>query len=68
MLIDLFSIPGTNYDASMYDPLRWGKESYYEELAKAQKEEMDKRNKEQKEKTTKVCDRFIRIWMYEIKL
>ncbi|XP_026676202.1 SAP30-binding protein [Diaphorina citri] len=42
---------GTNYDASMYDPLRWGKESYYEELAKAQKEEMDKRNKEQKEKT-----------------
>lgn len=46
---------GTNYDASMYDPLRWGKESYYEELAKAQKEEMDKRNKEQKEKTTKVC-------------
>uniref|UniRef100_A0A8D8UG33 SAP30-binding protein n=1 Tax=Cacopsylla melanoneura TaxID=428564 RepID=A0A8D8UG33_9HEMI len=45
---------GTNYDASMYDPLRWGKESYYEELAKAQKEEMDKRNKEQKEPKTKV--------------
>ncbi|KAL1462681.1 hypothetical protein WDU94_014498 [Cyamophila willieti] len=45
---------GTNYDASMYDPLRWGKESYYEELAKAQKEEMDKRNKEQKEPKAKV--------------
>lgn len=45
---------GTNYDASMYDPLRWGKESYYEELAKAQKEEMDKKTKESKEKTTKV--------------
>ncbi|XP_063239037.1 SAP30-binding protein [Bacillus rossius redtenbacheri] len=42
---------GTNYPAHIYDPLRWGKESYYEELAKVQKAEMDRREKEKKEKT-----------------
>lgn len=42
---------GTNYPPEIYDPLRWGPESYYEELAKVQKAEMDKRDKERKEKT-----------------
>lgn len=42
---------GTNYPASIYDPLKWGKESFYEELAKVQKIEMDKREKEKKERT-----------------
>ncbi|KAF4525682.1 hypothetical protein B566_EDAN010673 [Ephemera danica] len=41
---------GTNYPTEIYDPLRWGKESYYEELAKVQKTDMDKREKERKEK------------------
>lgn len=42
---------GTNYPAQAYDPLRWGKESYYEELARVQKAEMDRREKERKDKT-----------------
>jgi hypothetical protein len=41
---------GTNYPTEAYDPLRWGKESYFEELAKVQKTDMDKREKERKEK------------------
>lgn len=41
---------GTNYPPSMYDPLKWSKESYYEELAKVQKVEMEKREKERKSK------------------
>ncbi|KAJ8926992.1 hypothetical protein NQ314_020553 [Rhamnusium bicolor] len=40
----------TNYPPSIYDPLKWSKESYYEELAKVQKIEMDKREKERKGK------------------
>lgn len=43
----------TNYPPEIYDPLRWGEESYYEELAKVQKAEMDKREKERKEKISK---------------
>ena len=39
----------------MFDPHCWGKESYYDELARVQKEEMDKREKERKDKT-KVSD------------
>lgn len=42
---------GTNYPPHIYDPFRWGKESFYDELAKVQKAEMDKREKEKKEKT-----------------
>lgn len=42
---------GTNYPINIYDPLRWGKESYYEELAKVQKAEMDRREKERKDRT-----------------
>lgn len=41
---------GTNYPPAIYDPLKWSKESYYEELAKVQKVEMDKREKERKSK------------------
>lgn len=44
----------TNYPPEKYDPLKWGKESYYEELAKAQKVEMDRREKEKKEKLAKI--------------
>ncbi|XP_055917869.1 SAP30-binding protein [Eupeodes corollae] len=40
---------GTNYPPEMYDPLQWGHESFYEELAKAQKIEMTKRQKEKKD-------------------
>ncbi|XP_047117252.1 SAP30-binding protein isoform X1 [Schistocerca piceifrons] len=42
---------GTNYPAHAYDPLRWGKESFYEELARVQKAEMERREKERREKT-----------------
>lgn len=41
---------GTNYPPHLYDPLRWGKESLYEELARVQKQEMDRREKERKTK------------------
>ncbi|XP_050295251.1 SAP30-binding protein isoform X2 [Anthonomus grandis grandis] len=41
---------GTNYPPSIYDPLKWTKESYYEELAKVQKADMDRREKERKGK------------------
>lgn len=40
---------GTNYPPEMYDPLQWGSESYYEELALVQKNEMLKRQKEKKD-------------------
>lgn len=42
---------GTNYPPERFDPFRWGKESYYEELARQQKAEMDKLEKSRKEKT-----------------
>lgn len=42
---------GTNFPPQIYDPTRWGKESFYDELAKVQKTEMEKREKERKEKT-----------------
>ncbi|XP_076068216.1 uncharacterized protein LOC143040721 isoform X2 [Oratosquilla oratoria] len=52
-LIDLLQLDemGTNYPLDMFDPHCWGKESYYEELAKVQKEEMERREKERKERT-----------------
>ena len=40
---------GTNYPPEIYDPLQWGPESFYEELAKTQKIEMDRREKEKKD-------------------
>ncbi|XP_055532157.1 SAP30-binding protein [Wyeomyia smithii] len=40
---------GTNYSPDIFDPSQWGKESYYEELAKAQKTEMEKVEKARKE-------------------
>ncbi|CAH0773742.1 unnamed protein product [Bemisia tabaci] len=36
---------GTNYPPSLYDPGKWGKESYYDELLKAQTAEIEKRAK-----------------------
>lgn len=44
----------TNYPPEIYDPLRWGKESYYDELARVQKVEMDRREKEKKDKLSKI--------------
>ena len=38
--------PGTNFPPELYDGHLFGKESYYDELAKAQKEEMDRREKQ----------------------
>lgn len=40
---------GTNYQPEIYDPLQWGKESFFEELAKVQKVEMEKREKDKRE-------------------
>lgn len=40
---------GTNFPAEIYDLSIYGPESYYEELAKAQKTEMDKLEKQKKE-------------------
>ncbi|XP_023947202.2 SAP30-binding protein-like [Bicyclus anynana] len=45
---------GTNYPPDIYDPLRWGKESYYDELAKVQNAEMEKLEKEKKDKLSKI--------------
>ncbi|BES89120.1 unnamed protein product [Nesidiocoris tenuis] len=42
---------GTNYEPQIYDPFKWNKSSYYDELAKIQKLEVDKREKDRKEKT-----------------
>ncbi|UJR25065.1 hypothetical protein I4U23_006425 [Adineta vaga] len=42
---------GTNFPQELYDPHWWGKESYYEELSKAQKNEMDRREKERRERS-----------------
>lgn len=41
---------GSNYPPSVYDPNRWGKDSYYEELAKVQKLDMDMKEKAKKDK------------------
>lgn len=40
---------GTNYPPEIYDPLQWGRESFYEELAGAQKVEMERRERERKD-------------------
>ncbi|XP_055614142.1 SAP30-binding protein [Uranotaenia lowii] len=45
---------GTNYPPEIFDPFQWGKESYYEELAKAQKVEMEKIEKARKESKTEI--------------
>ncbi|CAG0920889.1 unnamed protein product [Notodromas monacha] len=37
---------GTNFPPELYDPTRWGSESYYDELGKAQKADMERREKE----------------------
>ncbi|CAG0897642.1 unnamed protein product [Darwinula stevensoni] len=42
---------GTNFPPELYDPHRWGEHSYYDELARVQKLEMEKREKERKERT-----------------
>lgn len=42
---------GSNYPPERFDPLKWGKDSYYEELAKVQKVEMEKLEAKRKEKT-----------------
>ncbi|KAL4704150.1 hypothetical protein ACJJTC_012966 [Scirpophaga incertulas] len=44
----------TNYPPEIYDPLKWGKESYYDELSRVQKLEMDRREKEKKDKMSKI--------------
>ncbi|XP_023940859.1 SAP30-binding protein-like [Bicyclus anynana] len=43
----------TNYAPEIYDPWKWGKESYYDELAKAQDAAMQKRKKEKRERLLK---------------
>lgn len=42
---------GTNYPSEIYNPHKWGPESYYEDLARQQKEEMDKKERERRDKT-----------------
>ncbi|XP_012276225.1 SAP30-binding protein [Orussus abietinus] len=42
---------GTNYPPDRFDPFKWSKDSYYEELALVQMTEMDKLEKARKEKT-----------------
>eukprot|EP00088_Acartia_fossae_P064343 TRINITY_DN79163_c0_g1_i1.p1 TRINITY_DN79163_c0_g1~~TRINITY_DN79163_c0_g1_i1.p1 ORF type:complete len:280 (-),score=66.52 TRINITY_DN79163_c0_g1_i1:309-1148(-) len=57
-LIDHLSIDelGTNFPPELYDGHLFGKESYYEELAKAQKAEMDKREKAAEAQKKKMGD------------
>jgi len=42
---------GTNYPSEIYNPQQWGPESYYEELARLQKEDMDRKERERRERT-----------------
>ncbi|XP_033752325.1 SAP30-binding protein-like [Pecten maximus] len=42
---------GTNYPPEIFDPHRWGKESFYDALDKAQTIEVNKREKEKKDRT-----------------
>ncbi|XP_074660328.1 SAP30-binding protein-like isoform X2 [Tubulanus polymorphus] len=42
---------GTNYPPELYNPGLYNKYSFYDELAKTQKTEMDKREKEKKDRT-----------------
>lgn len=50
MLFSAAFVSGTNYPPAIYDPLKWSKDSYYEELAKIQKAEMDRLERERKSK------------------
>ncbi|XP_025087844.1 SAP30-binding protein-like [Pomacea canaliculata] len=52
-LIQQFKIDekGSNFPLDLYNPHMWGKESFYDELDKAQKKDMERREKERKEKT-----------------
>jgi len=54
-LIDLLDLDemGSNYPLDRFDPHMWigSKDSYYDEIARVQKEEMDRREKERKDKT-----------------
>ncbi|XP_071557209.1 uncharacterized protein [Temnothorax nylanderi] len=45
---------GTNYPPDRFDPFKWSKDSYYEELALVQKTEMDKLEKSRKEKKIEI--------------
>ncbi|XP_077272458.1 uncharacterized protein LOC143903011 [Temnothorax americanus] len=45
---------GTNYPPDRFDPFKWSKDSYYEELAVVQKTEMDKLEKARKEKKIEI--------------
>ncbi|XP_059154430.1 SAP30-binding protein-like [Physella acuta] len=42
---------GTNFPPEIYDPHIWGKESFYDELDKLQRKDMERREKEKKERT-----------------
>jgi len=52
-LIDFCHIDqkGTNFPPEIYDPHIWGKESFYDELDKAQRKDMEKREKDKKDRT-----------------
>lgn len=54
-LIDLLDLDemGSNYPLDRFDPHMWvsSKDHYYDEIARIQKEEMDRREKERKDKT-----------------
>uniref|UniRef100_A0A0B6Y7J1 SAP30-binding protein n=1 Tax=Arion vulgaris TaxID=1028688 RepID=A0A0B6Y7J1_9EUPU len=41
---------GTNFPPEIYDPSIWGKDSFYDELDKVQRKEMERREKEKKTK------------------
>ncbi len=47
----LWELQTAIYLQELYNPTIWGKESFYDELAKAQKIEMDKRERERKDRT-----------------
>jgi len=50
---------GTNFPKHIYDPSIWGPESYYEELAKAQKEYNDKKEKEKNKANNRAKVEFV---------
>jgi len=52
-LIDFCNIDqkGTNFPPEIYDPHIWGKESFYDELDKTQRKDMERREREKKDKT-----------------
>ena len=55
---------GTNFPPNLYDGHLFGKESFYEELGKAQKSEMDKREKVVNFDSSELAVTLLIVWHF----